>query len=255
MICKCNKKQYRQVNVRRQAAGCKTSNFFEKYDFVFVLQSTMVTLKEWKMLQKELSIGKKISALLVNSKLANKFVIFNERKTNTRRQSQCSDATLNHNLIINLDQVNTLFGQSNKNLRDEGHIKLFQAPTLLIGCHSQEQVSQIFESIINKNFFLLPSASSMIFPWLHCKLRHLQYNRILLGGIYKTIKYSHLDCYQHNIINSTAYPHFRDSLQKKISLLLRFYFSFFQCKIGSTIPNQSALMSKIAYFLPLMSFM
>ncbi len=254
MICKYNKKQYRQVNLRRQAAGCKTSNFFEKYDFVFVLQSTMVTLKEWKMFQKELSIGKKISALLVNSKLANKFVIFNDKKTTTRRQSQCSDAALNQNLLLNLDQANTLFGQSKKDLRDKGHIKLFQAPTLLIGCHSQEQVLQIFESIINKKFFLLPSSSSMIFPWLHCKLRHLQYNRILLGGIYKNIKYSHLDYYQHHIINSTAYPNFRDSLQKQISILLSFYFKFLQDKVGSTIPNQPDLMSKIASFLPLMSF-
>ena len=237
MNCKSNKNQYRKINVRRQTAGCKTSNFLEKYEIVFVLQSTMVTLQEWKMLQKDLTIGKKIGALLVNSKLANKFVPFNETKTNTIDisvgQSQCSDLALNQNFIINIHQANKLFSHSNKNLRDGKNINLFQAPTLLLGCDSQEQVSHIFESIINKRFFLLPcsSSSTMLFPWLRCKLRYLQYNRILLGGIYKSIKYSHLDFYQQNIINSTAYPNFRDSLQKKISLLLSLYFTFFQHKV------------------------
>ena len=76
----------------------------------------------------------------------------------------------------------------------------------------------------------------MLFPWLRCKLRYLQYNRILLGGIHKSIKYSHLDFYQQNIINATAYPNFRDSLQKKISLLLSLYFTFFQHKVYQQYP-------------------
>lgn len=243
MNCKSNKNQYRKINIRRQTAGCKTSNFLEKYEIVFVLQSTMVTLQEWKMLGKDFTIGKKIGGLLVNSKLANKFVPFNETKTNTINislgQSQClakRDPALNQNFIINIHQANKLFSQSNKNLRNGEDINLFQAPTLLLGCDSQEQVSQIFESIINKKFFLLPcsSSSTMLFPWLRCKLRYLQYNRILLGGIHKSIKYSHLDFYQQNIINcarSEAYPNFRDSLQKKISLLLSLYFTFFQHKV------------------------
>ena len=80
--------------------------------------------------------------------------------------------------------------------------------------------------------------SQIIFPWLNCKLRHLRYQKILVGGIHKRIKYSHLDFYQQHNKNSMTFPNFRDSLLKKIALLLTIYLTFFQQTVASTTPSK-----------------
>ena len=105
MSRKFNKKPYRKLNVRNQAARCKTSNFLENHEIIFALQSSMIKLQEWKMLKNTFSRDEKISALLVNSKLANKFVVFNETKTNSNHKSlgQLSNVTLNQKSTINVD--------------------------------------------------------------------------------------------------------------------------------------------------------
>ena len=100
---------------------------------------------------------------------------------------------------------------------------------------------KILESIININSFLLPPDSPIIFSSLNTKLGFLPNNRILLGGTYKSLEYSHLDFSLQNNIKETAYSNFRDSLQKKISLILTVLFLFFQQKVGSPIPNETSI--------------
>ena len=105
MTRKYNKNPYRKLNVRNQAARCKTSNFLENHEIIFALQSSMIKLQEWKMLKKTFSPDEKIGALLVNSKLAHKFVVFNETKTNSNNKSlePLRNLTLNQKLTITID--------------------------------------------------------------------------------------------------------------------------------------------------------
>lgn len=232
---KCNKNQSQKLNLKRQAARCKASNFIEDYDIIIALQSTIISLQEWKVLQREFSLQQKIRTLLINSKVANRFVFFNQRKASFINLSVNRylkrDADSKQNLISNINNPNISFTPSKEKVKENQQVMLFQAPTLLIGCHSQGQVSFILKSIFSNKFRLSPQPSSMTFPWLQSKVRHLQFNRILLGGLYKNIKYSHLDFFHQNNINFIAYPTFRDSLKKKISLLLNSHFTFFQHKI------------------------
>ena len=248
---RCNNKVHQKLNVRGQTAGCKASSFLNKYNIVLALQSTVVKFQEWKKLEKQFSVERKIGALLINSKVTNKYVNLNRPNQPSMtlsalplRQNQSSNVAINQNFPPHIDPPNTLFTQQKKKIGQLRRINLFQAPTLLIGCESQQQVSDIFELIINKKKFLLPSFSfpssmiQMIFPWLHCKLRYLPYQTILVGGIHKRVKYSHLDFYQQNNKNSMTYPNFRDSLLKKIALLLTIYLTFFQQTVASTTPSK-----------------
>ena len=248
---RCNNRAHQKLNIRGQTAGCKASSFLKKYNIVLALQSTVVKLQEWKKLEKQFSVEKKIGALLINSKVTNKYVSLNRPNQTSMtlsplllRQNQGSNVTINQNFTLHIGPTNTLFTQQKKKIEQLRRINLFQASTLLIGCESQQQVSDIFELIINKKNFLLPSFSfsssmtQMIFPWLNCKLRYLPYQRILVGGIQKRIKYSHLDFYQQNNKNSMAYPNFRDALLKKIALLLTIYLTFFQQTVTSTTSSK-----------------
>ena len=236
MIRKSNKKESQKLNLKRQAARCKASKFVEDYDILIALQSTMISLQEWKVLQREFSLQQKISTLLINSKVAHGFVFFNQRKASfmdlSLQRHLKRDVDSNLDLTSSLNHPKTSFTQSKEKVKENPRVMLFQAPTLLMGCHSQQQLSFILKSIFNNKFIFSPQSSSMIFPWLQTKLRHLQFNRILLGGLHKKIEYSHLDFFHQNNLNFTAYPNFRDSLQKKISLLLNAYFTFFQHKIS-----------------------
>lgn len=233
---KSNDKQSQKLNLKRQAARCKASKFVEDYDIIIALQSTMISLQEWKVLQREFSLQQKISTLLINSKVANRFVFFNQRKAPfidiSLEGSMKGYVDSNQNLTTDLNHPNILFTSLKEKVQENRRVMLFQAPTLLLGCHSQQQLSFTLKSILNNKFILSPQPSSMIFPWLQSKLRHLQFNRILLGGLYGKIEYSHLDFLHQNNLNFMAYPNFRDSLQKKISLLLDAYFTFFQHKIS-----------------------
>ena len=243
-----NNRGHQKLNVRRQTAGYKAFSFLKKYNIVLALQSTVVKLQEWKKLEKQFSVDKKIGALLINSKVTNKYVSLNGPNQTSvpvsLKQNQGSNVSINHNFTLHIDPTNTLSSQQKKKIEPLTRINIFQASTLLIGCESQQQVSDIFELIINNKNLLLPSFSfsssmvQMILPWLNCKLRYLPYQRILVGGIYKTIKYSHLDFYQQNHKNSMTYSNFRDSLLKKIALLLTIYLIFFQQTVASTTPNQ-----------------
>ena len=248
---RCNNRAHQKLNVRGQTAGCKASSFLKKYNIVFALQSTVVKLQEWKNLEKQFSVEKKIGALLINSKVTNKYVslnrpnqTFNTLSSFSWRPNQGSNVAINQNFPPHIDPANTLFTQQKKKIEQLSRINLFQASTLLIGCESQQQVSDIFELIINNKNLLLSSFSfsssmtQMIFPWLNCKLRYLPYQKILVGGIHKRIKYSHLDFYQQNNKNSMTYPNFRDSLLKKIALLFTIYLTFFQQTVASTTPNK-----------------
>ena len=229
---KSNKKECQKLNLKRQAARCKASKFVEDYDIIIALQSTMISLQEWKVLQREFSLQQKINTLLINSKVANRFVFFNQTKTSfinlSLERSLRRDAHYKQNLTSNINQPTISFTQSKEKVKENKQVMLFQAPTLLMGCHSQQQLSFILKSILNNKFILSPQPFSMIFPSLQSKLRHLQFNRILLGGLHKKIEYSHLDFLHQNNLNFMAYPNFRDSLQRKISLLLNAYFTFFQ---------------------------
>ncbi len=248
---RCNNRGHQKLNFRGQTAGCKASSFLKKYNIVFALQSTVVKLQEWKNLEKQFSVEKKIGALLINSKVTNKYVSLNQPNQTSKalsslslRQNQNSNVAVNQNFPAHINPTNTFFIEQKKKIEQLSRINLFQASTLLIGCESQQQVSDIFELIINNKNLLLPSFSfpssmtQIIFPWLNCKLRYLRYQKILVGGIHKRIKYSHLDFYQQNNKNSMTYPNFRDSLLKKIALLLTIYLTFFQQTIASTTPSK-----------------
>ena len=251
---KCNNRAHQKLNVRGQTAGCKASSFLKKYNIVFALQSTVVKFQEWKNLEKQFSVEKKIGVLLINSKVTNKYVSLNRPIQTSKTpsslswsQNQSSNVEIIQNFPPHIDPTNTFLTDQKKKIEQLSRINLFQASTLLIGCDSQQQVSDIFELIINNKNVLLPSFSSSmtqkIFPWLNCKLRYLRNQKILVGGIHKRIKYSHLDFYQQNNKNSMTYPNFRDSLLKKIALFLTIYLTFFQQTVASTTPSKIPISS------------
>ena len=134
---RCNSRVHQKLNVRGQTAGCKASSFLKKYNIVLALQSsTVVKLQEWQKLEKQFSGDKKIGALLIKSKVTNKYVSLNRPNQTSKtlsslslRQNQDSNVAVNQNFSPHIDTTNTftLLIEQKKKIEQLNRIHLFQA--------------------------------------------------------------------------------------------------------------------------------
>lgn len=157
----------------------KIEKFFRENPIIFIYHCNNISMKNWALIKNQLSKKRDLSSLYIQNRIAIKELEFYVKEKNQHFDSINGQ----QQYAINLDSLLELK-------------QLFQGPTFLLGCHSEDDIASLYH-ILDKN-------SQFVF----------------VGGIFETQLLTHLDLKKYITGFETQSTNLTTIKKQKVSTLI-----------------------------------